>query len=250
MGRGSRPRCRFLLRPAGPLLGTGLQRAHERSGVGSPGPRPPTSGLSPTSRFRPSRRPSTTGPARASPRLQRSTVPPPDPRGPCRTRPERLCSRVTRWGCRRAETRRARAKDGVSRGSPLARAPPSLRLIPGCCTSDWKRRFENYLLNITYIERALDVVKLESAERLTNAQIERCLEDAAEDLIETLLERVHGQLRRKLRKAIEIHVDSESHADRQLTDALGTTVTAIRAEYSGELAEEKIKKAEQEFRAM
>jgi len=143
---GSRPRYRFLLRPAGPLLGTGLQRAHERSGAGSPGPRPPTSGLSPTSRFRPSRRPSTTGPARASPRPQRSTVSPPDPRGPCRTPPERLCSWVTRWGCRRAETRSAWAKDGVSRGSALARAPPSLRLIPGCCTSDWKRRFEKLLV--------------------------------------------------------------------------------------------------------
>ncbi len=45
---------------------------------------------------------------------------------------------------------------------------------------------ENYLLNVTYIKQALDVVKLEGASRLTGIQIEKWLEDAAEDLIETL----------------------------------------------------------------
>ncbi len=113
---------------------------------------------------------------------------------------------------------------------------------------------ENYLLNVTYIKRALDVVKLEGAGRLTSGQIERQLEDAAEDLIETLaLERVHGQLRRKLRKAIEIHVDSGGQADRQLADAVcaaASAVNAIGAKYNEALTEVEIKKAEQEFRAM
>ena len=113
---------------------------------------------------------------------------------------------------------------------------------------------ENYLLNVTYIKRALDVVKLEGAGRLTNGKIERRLEDAAENLIEPLaLERVHGRLRRKLRKAIEIHVDSDGEADRQLADAIGAAadaVTAIGAKYSRALVEVEMKKAEQEFRAM
>jgi predicted ATPase len=113
---------------------------------------------------------------------------------------------------------------------------------------------ENYLLDVTYIKRALDVVKLEGAGRLTSGQIEKRLEDAAEDLIETLaLERVRGQLRRKLRKAIEIRVDSGGRADRQLADSVGaaaTAVNAIGAEYSIALTEVEMKKAEQEFRAM
>jgi len=113
-----------------------------------------TSRPSPMRPCRPSRIDGTHGPARCgatghrprpapgagapTPPAQRRS--PSDPRGPCRTRRASLCSGVTRGGCRRAETRRTRAKDGVSRGSPRARAPPSLRGIPGCCASDWKWR--------------------------------------------------------------------------------------------------------------
>ena len=113
---------------------------------------------------------------------------------------------------------------------------------------------ENYLLNVTYIKKALDVVKLEGAGRLTSGRIENLLEEAAEDLIETLaLERVRGRLGRKLRKAVVIHVDSNREADRQLADAVSaatTTVSDIGANYSRAIAKVEIERAEQEFRAM
>ena len=113
---------------------------------------------------------------------------------------------------------------------------------------------ENYLLDATYIKRALDVVKLEGAGRLTTGHIERRLENAAEKLIETLaLERVHGRLRRKLRRAIEIQLETSREADRQLANAVCAATSAVAeigANYSRTVAKMEIEEAEQEFRAM
>ena len=113
---------------------------------------------------------------------------------------------------------------------------------------------ENYLLNVSYIKRALNVVKLEGAGRLTDGRIENLLEEAAEELIEPLaFESVRGRLRRRLRKAVAIHVDSNSDADRQLADAVSgatRTVRRIGADYSRAQVAVEIDKAQQEFRAM
>ena len=113
---------------------------------------------------------------------------------------------------------------------------------------------ENYLLDVCYIKRALDVVKLEGAGQLTDRRIENLLEDAAEELIEPLaLERVRGKLRRRLRKAVMVHVDSNSDADRQLANAASNAIRAvgeIAADYSRTLVAVEIDKAQQEFRAM
>ena len=113
---------------------------------------------------------------------------------------------------------------------------------------------ENYLLNVTYIKRALGVVKLEGAGRLTDGQIEKLLEDAAEDLIEGLaLQRVRDRLTRKLRKAIEIHVESGRPTDDQLADALSraaSAVSEIDETYGRAVAVVELDSAEQEFRVM
>ena len=113
---------------------------------------------------------------------------------------------------------------------------------------------ENYLLNVTYIKRALDVVKLEGAGRLTEGQIEKLLEDAAEDLITPLaLQRVRDRLTRRLRKAVEIHLESSRAAANQLAEAVSdatSVVSEIGAEYSRAVAETEIDNAEREFRVM
>lgn len=113
---------------------------------------------------------------------------------------------------------------------------------------------ENYLLHATYIRRALGVVKLEGAGRLTDTQIENLLEDAAEDLIEALaLQRVRDGLSRKLRKAVEVHLDAGREADGQLADAVSDATRAvgeIGAAYSRAIAQAEIGTAVQEFRAM
>lgn len=105
-----------------------------------------------------------------------------------------------------------------------------------------------------YIKRALGVVKLEGAGRLTDGQIEKLLEDAAEDLIEDLaLQRVRDKLTRKLRKAIEIHVESGKRTDDQLAAALSraaNAVSEIDEAYGRAVAEAELENAEQEFRAM
>jgi len=58
---------------------------------------------------------------------------------PAVTRP--ICVLQQRSMCRRADKRHACAEDGISRGSALARVPPSLRRIPGRCASNWNRRW-------------------------------------------------------------------------------------------------------------
>ena len=113
---------------------------------------------------------------------------------------------------------------------------------------------ENYLLNVTYIRRALGVVKLEGAGRLTDGQIENLLEDAAEDLIEPLaLQRVRDGLNRKLRKVVEVHLDAGREADGQLADAVNDAARAVReidAAYGRAVARAEIDSAVQDFRAM
>ena len=113
---------------------------------------------------------------------------------------------------------------------------------------------ENYLLNVTYILRALGVVKLEGAGRLTDGQIENMLEDAAEDLIKSLaVQRVRDKLTRRLRKAVEVHVDSGREADGQLADAVSRATSAvsdINQAYSRAVAEAELDSVEQEFRVM
>ena len=113
---------------------------------------------------------------------------------------------------------------------------------------------ENYLLDVTYIRRALDVVKLEGAGRLTDRQIEVLLENAAENLIEALsFQRVRDDLTRKLRKAVEVQVDSGREIDGQLADAVSGATSAIReidAAYDKAVAKAQIDYAKQEFHAM
>ena len=113
---------------------------------------------------------------------------------------------------------------------------------------------ENYLLNATYIQRALDIVKIEGAGRVTCGRLEKLMEDAAEELIEILaLERVRNRMRRNLRKAVEIQLDSTAEADRQLADAVNAATSAVGEiceDYTRATAQDEIDRAKQEFRAM
>lgn len=89
---------------------------------------------------------------------------------------------------------------------------------------------ENYLLEAAFIKEAIGVVNIEGADRISEIQIDRLLEDAAEDLIEELaVQKVRDKIWRDLRKATEIEIDKNQNASEQLATGITTAAQQVRS---------------------
>ena len=103
---------------------------------------------------------------------------------------------------------------------------------------------ENYLLEANFIKEAVGIVDLEGADRMSEIQIDRLLEDAAEDLIEELaVQKVRDKIWRDFRKATEIAINPDQKASEQLVAGITTAakkVQSLKMEFGNEETTERL----------
>lgn len=104
---------------------------------------------------------------------------------------------------------------------------------------EWnKYHIENYLLEANFIKEAVGIVDLEGADRMSEVQIDRLLEDAAADLIEELaVQKVRDKIWRDFRKATEITINPDQKASEQLVAGITTAakkVQSLKMEFGNE----------------
>ena len=103
---------------------------------------------------------------------------------------------------------------------------------------------ENYLLEVNFIKEAVGIVELEGADRMSEIQIDRLLEDAAEDLIEELaVQKVRDKIWRDFRKATEIAINPDQKASEQLVAGITTAakkVQSLKMEFGNEETTERL----------
>lgn len=95
-----------------------------------------------------------------------------------------------------------------------------------------------------FIKEAVGIVELEGADRMSEIQIDRLLEDAAEDLIEELaVQKVRDKIWRDFRKATEIAINPDQKASEQLVAGITTAakkVQSLKMEFDNEETTERL----------
>ena len=88
---------------------------------------------------------------------------------------------------------------------------------------------ENYLLDPTFVLEALGVVNVEGAGRMSETRVEQLLERAAEELVDVLaVKMVREDLWRRLRRAINIDLDQDLCASRQLAEGIAGAAREVQ----------------------